>query len=106
MVSRKFLHCSVLRVRLQSGEYSEDVTPVPISNTEVKLLRANGTWWAAAWESRSLPVKKIHAYGRVFFLLYHKGPAGTGSAGLFGSERVFLFLYIVKLGGIRNEDFY
>ena len=35
---------------------SKEVTPVPISNTEVKLLSAYDTWWVTAWESGSLPV--------------------------------------------------
>ena len=30
-------------------------TPVPIPNTEVKSSWADGTAWATAWESRSLP---------------------------------------------------
>ena len=30
-------------------------TPVPIPNTEVKLLSADGTARGAEWESRSLP---------------------------------------------------
>jgi hypothetical protein len=38
-----------------SGDYSKEVTPVPIPNTVVKLLCANDTWWATAWESRTLP---------------------------------------------------
>ena len=38
-----------------SGGYSERVTPVPIPNTEVKPLRADGTAWVAVWESRSPP---------------------------------------------------
>ena len=29
------------------------VTPVPISNTEVKLSSADGTWTAGSWESRT-----------------------------------------------------
>ena len=41
---------------LKSGDYSEEVTPVPISNTVVKLLSAEDTWWEAAWENRSSPV--------------------------------------------------
>lgn len=41
---------------IKSGDYSEEVTPVPISNTVVKLLSADDTWRAAAWESRTLPV--------------------------------------------------
>ncbi len=40
----------------KSGDNSEEDTPVPISNTEVKLFSADGTWRAAAWESKSLPV--------------------------------------------------
>ncbi len=50
---------SVLKVHLQyvkSGDNSGEATPVPISNTEVKLLSADDTWWEAAWESRTLPV--------------------------------------------------
>ena len=35
----------------KSGDNSEEVTPVPISNTVVKLLSADDTWWEAAWES-------------------------------------------------------
>ena len=37
------------------GGYAEGVTPVPISNTEVKPLRADDTARAAVWESRSPP---------------------------------------------------
>ena len=40
----------------KSGDNSKEVTPVPISNTEVKLLSAYDTWWVTAWESGSLPV--------------------------------------------------
>ena len=38
------------------GGNSEEVTPVPIPNTEVKLLSAYDTWWETAWESRTLPL--------------------------------------------------
>jgi hypothetical protein len=40
---------------LFSGGDSEGETPVPIPNTEVKPLCADGTAWLPAWESRSLP---------------------------------------------------
>ena len=30
-------------------------TPVPIPNTTVKTQAVDGTWWAAAWESRWSP---------------------------------------------------
>jgi hypothetical protein len=37
------------------GGHSEEATPVPISNTEVKLFSADGTACASMWESRTLP---------------------------------------------------
>ena len=56
---RNDLKASVIPVNVQtilvSGGYSEGVTPVPISNTEVKPLSADGTAWATAWESKSPP---------------------------------------------------
>ena len=41
-----------VRAATSSGN-AEGVTPVPIPNTEVKLLRADGTWTAGSRESRS-----------------------------------------------------
>ena len=38
-----------------SGGHGEEETPVPIPNTEVKLLSADGTALATGWESRSPP---------------------------------------------------
>ena len=63
----------------KSGDNSGEATPVPISNTEVKLLSADDTWWEAAWESRTLPVfyLRIAEAMRFFF---------TGSASVFYSE--------------------
>ena len=37
------------------GGYGGEATPVPISNTVVKLSSADGTWDASPWESRPLP---------------------------------------------------
>ena len=37
------------------GDLSDEGTPGPIPNPEVKLVSADGTWRAASWESRSLP---------------------------------------------------
>jgi hypothetical protein len=37
------------------GGYSEEATPVPIPNTEVKLFSADGTARIPVWESRSPP---------------------------------------------------
>ena len=56
----------------KSGDYSEEATPVPISNTAVKLFSAHDTWREAARESRSLPVckKENHESGSLFYLSY------------------------------------
>ena len=43
---------------LRSGDNAGGVPPVPISNTEVKTSRADDTWGASSWESRSLPGKQ------------------------------------------------
>jgi hypothetical protein len=49
-----------------SGDDGEEVTPVPIPNTEVKLFSANGTWVVAPWESRTLPGKPLVPRGFYF----------------------------------------
>ena len=38
------------------GAYGSEVTPVPIPNTEVKLVYVDDTWLATAWESKKVPV--------------------------------------------------
>ena len=37
------------------GGNSEEATPVPIPNTEVKLFSAESTWGEGPWEDRTLP---------------------------------------------------
>ena len=37
------------------GVNNDEGPPVPIPNTEVKLIRAEDTWRATAWENRSMP---------------------------------------------------
>ena len=54
-----FFRCAVVKVRKEndiiSGGNGEGVPPVPIPNTEVKPLSADGTWLETARESRSSP---------------------------------------------------
>ena len=63
------MHCAVVRAREGegkplgrarkiSGDNSEREPPVPIPNTEVKPLSADGTWLETARESRTLPEYK------------------------------------------------
>ena len=43
------------------GDYSGEDTPVPIPNTEVKLLSADDTWRATSRESKTLPLISFFA---------------------------------------------
>ena len=63
-----------MRVRsypLQSGDNGEEVPPVPIPNTVVKLFCVEDTWWATARENRSSPEQTAGFLPAVFlfFLL-------------------------------------
>ena len=55
--------CLVLRVltlkdlSLIAGANGDEVPPVPIPNTEVKLISAEDTWWVTAWENRAVPAQ-------------------------------------------------
>ena len=63
--------CAALRIIC--GDNSKEVTPVPIPNTEVKLLSADDTWWETAWESRTLPlVFCVAPYGPMVKRLRHR----------------------------------
>ncbi len=59
-----FLYIPFCFVLTFPGDDCEEVTPVPIPNTVVKLFHADGTWGLPPWESRSLP-------GLFFIELYH-----------------------------------
>ena len=39
----------------ECGGSGKKDTPVPMPNTEVKLLRAESSWWETACEDRALP---------------------------------------------------
>ena len=52
-----------IKVNTISGGNGERVPPVPIPNTEVKPLSADGTWLETARESRSPPDSNINDYG-------------------------------------------
>ena len=44
-----------LTLFILAGAYCDEVPPVPIPNTEVKLISAEDTWREAAWENRAVP---------------------------------------------------
>ena len=74
------------------GGYSEEVTPVPIPNTEVKLFSADGTAREAWWESRTPPkilYKACHLsfddrlFYRGFYSWYDFVHSGSGEKQVF-----------------------
>ena len=71
----KGLICAVVRVRERiqkiSGDNSERDPPVPIPNTEVKPLSADGTWLATARESRTSPDSREGVGGAETLLQRH-----------------------------------
>ena len=56
-----------------TGAYDDEVPPVPIPNTEVKLIRAEDTWRETAWKNRSVPVQKGEHNGCSPFLFLQSG---------------------------------
>ena len=48
-------------IALKTGANGDEVPPVPIPNTEVKLISVENTWLATAWEDRAVPVLKTPA---------------------------------------------
>ena len=65
---------------LISGDNSEEDTPVPIPNTEVKLFSADDTWREAAREIRTSPVRiKGHSKECLFCYICLKGALENGS---------------------------
>ena len=66
-----------------SGDNSERDPPVPIPNTEVKPLSADGTWLATARESRTSPGSMKERCWRSGKLLQHsyKGRTEKGRTG-------------------------
>ena len=61
-----------LRPSTITGVYGDEVPPVLIPNTEVKLISADGTWLDTARESMSTPVSKTKSsHNSVSFLFYN-----------------------------------
>ena len=64
-----------LRPSTITGVYGDEVPPVLIPNTEVKLISADGTWLDTARESMTMPVPKRKSTQQcVLFLFARIGP--------------------------------
>ena len=71
-----------LRPSTITGVYGDEVPPVLIPNTEVKLISADGTWLDTARESMTMPVPKRKSTQQcVLFLFANNNRNVTGSPG-------------------------
>ena len=48
-----------------AGDYDDEAPPVPMPNTEVKLICAEDTWMEASWENRSLPALSLSFFNNL-----------------------------------------
>ena len=69
-----------------AGANGDEVPPVPIPNTEVKLISAEDTWRVTAWENRAVPAQlKSNANKRgphpLFLHIYSEFPKGNERVG-------------------------
>ena len=62
-------------------------TPVPMPNTEVKLVNAESTWLEATWEDRKLLNRKSISY-EVLFLLPLSSQVASGLACYVGKHKL------------------
>ena len=60
-----------------SGGDTEGATPVPISNTEVKLFRADDTMTVRLWESRTPPDLFSYNKNRDFCIFMYNSKCNT-----------------------------
>ena len=52
-----------------AGVDDGEVPPVPIPNTEVKLISVENTWRATAWEDRAVPTQSENHSIEWFFVI-------------------------------------
>ena len=60
-----FSECSLFNfedAKSLTGVDDDEDPPVPIPNTEVKLIRVENTWLETAWEDRTMPAQKRNPY--------------------------------------------
>ena len=108
-----YTNCSVSNVhehrREICGDYSGEDTPVPIPNTEVKLLSADDTWRATSRESKTLPlISSIRSYGQaVKTPPFHGGNPGSipGRITKTKAERIRALFYYSEVADRPDQLF-
>ena len=78
------------------GVYSDEVPPVPIPNTVVKLICAENTWRAAARENRTMPTLYGNSpTGGLFFCFNRSCFCLTGYPYFVNRMSVFLLYFLL-----------
>src|SRR3984885_6119676 len=103
--------------RTVSGGHGGGETPVPIPNTAVKPVSADGTWGVAPWESRTPPgflSTKPPAYAGGFVVpglvvasrgeVFLNKPAGDIVRGTSWTERCCAYLVFMSVAHPNTED--
>ena len=71
---------TILSMEYLSGDIGEEVTPVPMPNTEVKLFSADGSWGISPCESRTSPGYSFHSSSVVELSAVNRSVAGSSPA--------------------------
>ena len=88
-----------------TGVYGDEVPPVLIPNTEVKLISADGTWLDTARESMTMPVPKRKSTQQcVLFLFARIGPCPAPTRERLSGAHLYLH-YIFFEDGIYAPAF-
>ena len=69
ILSRSCLLFSFQGIPCRAGVNGNEVPPVPIPNTEVKLIRVEDTWLETARENRSMPAPKPRVFMTLGFVV-------------------------------------
>ena len=77
LLTKRAQYCSIWFVPNAVGVFNGEGPPVPIPNTEVKLIGADDTWLATAWKNREMPTQRKPSIWMVFCFI----PQKTLSAG-------------------------
>ena len=90
----------------KSGDYGTEDTPVPISNTAVKLSSADDTWREAAWESRTSPVFLVWLHGQaVKTSPFHGGNSSSILDGVTKKDKRTIVRLFFSFSLAKLQDF-
>ena len=86
-----FQEASLLKYIRRAGVNGNEDPPVPIPNTEVKLIHVEDTWLETARENRSMPALQYSSIAQsVEHLTVNQGVTGSSPVGGVSGTAVYL----------------